>query len=170
MFPTLRPLQRAPFRNTLRAFSTTPIRPIAKITIVGRLAAEPEITATSTGQEMVRYAVGTSYGPKENRQTSWWRVASFAPEGPSRDHLTRLEKGTLVYIEGDCSMRSFENSEGKTQSALSIVQRGFLLLLAIPFKLERLAGEKFSVLTGIDIAEKIEVLKRPEPKTEAPPM
>ena len=67
-------------------------------------------------------------------------------------------------------MRSFENSEGKTQSALSIVQRGFLLLLAIPFKLERLAGEKFSVLTGIDIAEKIEVLKRPEPKTEAPPM
>ena len=67
-------------------------------------------------------------------------------------------------------MRSFENSEGKSQSALSIVQRGFLLLLAIPFNLERLAGGKISVLTSVDIAEKIEVLKRPEPKSEAPPM
>lgn len=93
MLPALRSFQRTPLRTTLRAFSTTPTRPVAKITIVGRLAAEPELTATSTGQEMVRYAIGTSYGPKENRQTSWWRVASFAPEGPGRDYLTRLEKG-----------------------------------------------------------------------------
>lgn len=93
MLPALRSFQRAPLRNTLRAFSTTPTRPIAKITIVGRLAAEPELTATSTGQEMVRYAIGTNYGTKENRQTSWWRVASFAPEGASRDFLTSLEKG-----------------------------------------------------------------------------
>ncbi|KAA6412121.1 MAG: ssDNA binding [Lasallia pustulata] len=140
MHPILRPIPRAPLLTTLRAFSTTPPRPIAKITIVGRLAAEPELTATSSGQEMVRYAVGTSYGPRENRQTNWWRVASFAPEGPARAYLTGLEKGTLVYVEGDCSMRSFENSEGKMQSALSVVQ------------------------------QKIEVLKRPEPKSEASPM
>lgn len=93
MLPAMRSFQRVPLRTTLRAFSTTPTRPIAKITIVGRLAAEPELTATSTGQEMVRYAIGTNYGPKENRQTSWWRVASFAPEGPARDFVTRLEKG-----------------------------------------------------------------------------
>jgi len=137
MLSAFRPIQRNGLRTpALRSFSTTPSRNIAKITVVGRLAADPELTATSTGQEMVRYAVGTSYGPKDNRQTSWWRVASFA-EGPSRDYLMGLQKGTLVYLEGDASMRNFENSEGKPQSALSIVQ------------------------------QRIEVLKRPEPKSEA---
>ncbi|KAI9874649.1 MAG: ssDNA-binding protein, mitochondrial [Pleopsidium flavum] len=160
-----------------RTFATTPATRIAKMTIVGRLAAEPELTATSTGQEMVKYAVGTSYGPKDNKQTSWFRVASF-DEGPRRDYLLGLGKGyggvkegpgkdgegragesgwirvtaetssgssaltlfpprrTLIYVEGDASMRQYDDSEGKRQSALSITQRN------------------------------IEVLKRPEPKPE----
>jgi len=63
------------------------------MTIIGRLAAEPELTATSTGQEIVKYAVGTSHGPRDNRQTSWFRVASFVEPGPRRDHLLGLGKG-----------------------------------------------------------------------------
>ncbi|KAI9818439.1 MAG: ssDNA-binding protein, mitochondrial [Pycnora praestabilis] len=137
------PLLRSRFLpNLLRAhtrtFTSTPRANLAKMTIVGRLAAEPELTATSTGQEMVRYAVGTSYGPKDNKQTSWFRVASFENEGPRRDYLMGLQKGTLVYLEGDASMRTFDDSEGKQRSALSIVQRT------------------------------IEVLKRPENRTEDP--
>ncbi|MCJ1322430.1 ssDNA-binding protein, mitochondrial [Xylographa vitiligo] len=107
---------------TARLFSTSHALPIARITIVGRLAADPELTVTSTGQEMVRYAVGTSYGPRENRQTSWWRVASFAKENEGRERILALAKGTLVYIEGDASMRKFEK-DGKVESALSIVQQ-----------------------------------------------
>lgn len=30
---------------------------------------------------------------------------------------------TLVYVEGDASMRSYENAEGQKQHALNIVQR-----------------------------------------------
>jgi single-stranded DNA-binding protein len=30
---------------------------------------------------------------------------------------------TLVYVEGDAAMRSYEDADGKRQSALSIVQR-----------------------------------------------
>ena len=92
------PLRPSPFlRHALplarRAFTTTPPSQIARITIVGRLAAEPELTSTSTGQDMVRYAIGTSYGPKDNRQTSWWRVASFAEEGKGRERILGLGKG-----------------------------------------------------------------------------
>lgn len=76
-----------------RSFSTSPSHSIARIIVTGRLAAEPEIQATSTGQDVVKYVVGTSYGPKDNRQTSWFRIASFQPEGPSRDHLLSLQKG-----------------------------------------------------------------------------
>ncbi|MCJ1478686.1 ssDNA-binding protein, mitochondrial [Lambiella insularis] len=116
--PTL--LRPLPLR---RLFHSTPPSRVAKITIVGHLAAEPELMPTSTGTDMVRYAVGTGYGPRENRQTSWWRVASFVKEGEGRDRILALPKGTLVYVEGEASMRKYESKEGKAESALSIVQQ-----------------------------------------------
>ncbi len=88
-----RPLPLPSLKHTAtRTFTGTARAGVAKMTIVGRLAAEPELTATSTGQEMVKYAVGTSYGPKDHKQTSWFRVACFE-EGPRRDYLLGLGKG-----------------------------------------------------------------------------
>jgi hypothetical protein len=77
---------------TARAFSTTSARPLAKITIIGNLADTPEVHPTSTGREVVRYAVASNSGSRENRKTSWFKVTSFA-EGPSRDYLMNLPKG-----------------------------------------------------------------------------
>lgn len=34
-----------------------------------------------------------------------------------------FDYSTLVYLEGDASMRSWENAEGQRNSGLSIVQR-----------------------------------------------
>jgi hypothetical protein len=79
--------------RALRSFSTTPSRNVARITIIGHLADAPELQATSTGHEVLKYAVASNSGPKDNRQTSWFRVASFAPEGPQRDFLQGLAKG-----------------------------------------------------------------------------
>jgi single stranded DNA-binding protein len=110
-------------RPATRSFSTTPSRPLAKIQLIGNLAASPELTATSTGHEMVKYSLATSSGPKDNRQTSWWRVAAFVEAGARRDFLLGLEKGTLLYVEGDAKMDSWEDAEGKMRSALRIVHR-----------------------------------------------
>jgi len=93
------------------------------MTIIGRLADTPEVQATSTGQEILKYVVGTNSGPKDNQKTSWFRVVSFLPEGPQRDFISNLEKGTLVYIEGDASMSTYQDGEGKTRSSLNIVQQ-----------------------------------------------
>lgn len=75
-----------------RTFSTTRPASLARLTLVGRLGADPEITETGKGQ-VIRYVVGTGHGPRDNRQTSWFRVASFAPEGPQRDLVMGLSKG-----------------------------------------------------------------------------
>lgn len=92
---SMRPFARASHGAALsaRSFSSSSSRSVARMILTGRLAAEPELQATSTGQDVIKYAVGTSYGPKDNRQTSWFRVASFAPEGPQRDYLLGLQKG-----------------------------------------------------------------------------
>lgn len=46
---------------------------------------------------MIRYAVGTNHGPKENRETCWWKVAAFPNDGPLKDAMMELGKG-LVFI------------------------------------------------------------------------
>jgi hypothetical protein len=76
-----------------RAFSTSSPRSIARISIIGNLADTPELHATSSGREILRYAVASNTGPRDNRQTSWFRVTSFADAGPRRDFLLSLPKG-----------------------------------------------------------------------------
>ncbi|PLB53656.1 putative ssDNA binding protein [Aspergillus steynii IBT 23096] len=127
---SLRPLMRASHgaASSARSFSSSSSRSVSRMILTGRLAAEPELQATSTGQDIIKYAVGTSHGNRDNRQTSWFRIASFTPEGPQRDYLLSLPKGTLVYVEGDVSMRSYEDAEGKKHSGLNIVQRSLEVL------------------------------------------
>lgn len=88
------PLKRTPLTipSYVRAFSSTRTSQLARMTLVGRLGTDPEISETSKGS-IIRYVVGTSSGPKDNRQTSWFRIASFAPEGAQRDYVMGLSKG-----------------------------------------------------------------------------
>jgi hypothetical protein len=76
------------------------------MTIIGRLADTPELQATSTGQEILRYAVGTNSGPRDNQKTSWFRVTSFLPEGPQRDFIASLDKG-FVLLSSPLAILSF---------------------------------------------------------------
>lgn len=76
-----------------RGFSSTAQRDVARMVLTGYLGAEPELHSTSSGREIIRYSVGSSHGPRDNRQTSWFRVASFLPEGAQRDYILGLQKG-----------------------------------------------------------------------------
>ncbi|KAK4539798.1 hypothetical protein LTR36_010332 [Oleoguttula mirabilis] len=92
---SFRSLPRAAASASARAFSTTVPRPLAKMELIGRLADTPELMPTSTGREIIRYAIGVSGGPKDengNRAVSWFRIASFS-EGPQRELLLSLSKG-----------------------------------------------------------------------------
>ncbi|KAI1313707.1 nucleic acid-binding protein [Xylaria venustula] len=114
--------------TSTRAFSASARRDIAKITLVGNLAATPEVKATSTGKEVIEYAVASGDGPRDNRHTSWFRVATFSEEGPRRDYLTSLPKGSTVFVEGDAVINQYTDAEGKTRSSLSIYQRNLEVL------------------------------------------
>lgn len=90
----LRPGLRAVSGPSLAArnFSTSSSRSAARMILTGRLAAEPELQATASGQEVIKYAVGSSTGPKTDRRTSWFRVSAFQ-EGGQREFLLSLPKG-----------------------------------------------------------------------------
>ncbi|ESZ93869.1 hypothetical protein SBOR_5747 [Sclerotinia borealis F-4128] len=103
--------------------SSARINTFAKLTLVGRLADKPEITATSQGQEIMKYAIGTSVGRGEAQKTSWFRVVSFMPDSPQREFISGLEKGTLVYVEAEAQMNVFQDADGKNRTAMSAVQQ-----------------------------------------------
>ena len=87
----------APSAITKRTFTTTKPSQLARLTLVGRLGTDPELQQTSNGGSIVKYSVGTSYGPRDNRQTSWFRVAAFPAEGSAhKDYLMGLSKGYVA--------------------------------------------------------------------------
>lgn len=89
MFSLRRTLGTASVR---RAFSTSIARhDAAKITLLGRLAAEPEITSTSTGKEIVRYVIGVS--PGIDKPPAWYRITSFEPSERDKAYLASMPKG-----------------------------------------------------------------------------
>ncbi|RMJ22297.1 hypothetical protein PHISP_06834 [Aspergillus sp. HF37] len=125
MTSSLRPMLRAAAAGpslAARTFSTSSPRSVARMMITGRMGRDPEVQTLANGGNVVRYIIGHNTGPSNNRHTSWFKVTSFH-EGPSRDYLLGMKKGTLVFVEGDVSIRQWEDAEGKRQSALNIMQR-----------------------------------------------
>ncbi|KAF2457313.1 putative ssDNA binding protein [Lineolata rhizophorae] len=109
--------------SATRSFSSTTRASFARMTVIGRLAAEPELTETSTGRQIVRYALGTSFGSGENKKTSWFRVTNFDEPGARRDFLLSLPKGTLMCVEADANMHTFEDNQGEKRTILQLTQR-----------------------------------------------
>jgi hypothetical protein len=104
-----------------RAFSSTPARPLAKITIIGNLTDSPEVVPTSTGREIVRYSVASNTGPRDesgNQRVSFFRVTAFPPEGPRRDFIQSLQKGWGTGF--DSSAVKYVGSVGRGRTALTV--------------------------------------------------
>jgi hypothetical protein len=100
-FLTSRSLAISPRAAGVRSFSSSPISRIARMTVVGRLAAQPELFTAQSGQEIIRYAIGTSSGPPDKRETSWWKVASFVSDNNNsnnsmKDRMMSLGKGYVT--------------------------------------------------------------------------
>ncbi|KAK3391706.1 hypothetical protein B0T20DRAFT_383795 [Sordaria brevicollis] len=123
----LRPVFGAAARPAVRSFSSTPARGLARVQIIGNLADTPEVRATSTGREMIKYAVASNSGPRSDRVTSWFNVTSFV-EGKARDFLISLPKGTTVFVEGDMALRNWTDEEGRNRQAVNILHRSIEVL------------------------------------------
>ncbi|KAH8148135.1 uncharacterized protein LAJ45_07899 [Morchella importuna] len=110
-----------------RTFSTSQARAdVARITLVGRLATEPEIAQLSDGREVMRYVIGVSKGTKG---VSWFRVANFDLEGRGgKEYLASMPKGTQVFFEGDINLSVRELEDGKKFTEHNIYQHSIKAL------------------------------------------
>ncbi|WVQ85522.1 hypothetical protein IAT38_007688 [Cryptococcus sp. DSM 104549] len=100
-FPTLA-------TSSARTFSTSAPRAsdVAKVTLVGRLGADPELKQTSSGKPYYTYKVVTRSGRKnENglQSSSWHTVHCFREI--EYEFLRKIGKGSTVYVEANLEMR-----------------------------------------------------------------
>ncbi|KAI9677431.1 MAG: hypothetical protein M1817_006385 [Caeruleum heppii] len=80
----------------VRAFSCTPTPRIAKVTLIGNIAADAERVPTSSGQDMIKYSVASQAGTRDNPRTNFFNVVAFEDNEPRRDFLAGLTKGFLL--------------------------------------------------------------------------
>ncbi|KAF8916813.1 hypothetical protein CPB85DRAFT_1386291 [Mucidula mucida] len=94
-------------RASIRAFSTSSARraDLAKLTLIGRLGADPETRSSKNDRSFVTYTVATSNPGVPDPETgeyaptkpTWHRVFSFSEA--SNRYLMTLKKGSRVYVE-----------------------------------------------------------------------
>ncbi|KAJ6264018.1 hypothetical protein Dda_0157 [Drechslerella dactyloides] len=115
----LRPVLRTLPRHPARLFSTsTPRRDLARVTLIGRVGTDPEISQSAAGNQMMKYTLATSSGQGEARTTQWHRILAMG-----EPHPANLTKGTMLYLEGDLRTSLYDGEDGKKHMSVTIFQR-----------------------------------------------
>ena len=97
----------------------------AAVTLVGRLAIDPEGKATAGGKSVTRFVVITSRRKFDKDTNEWtdtdvtsWNCSAWDILG---ERVARLKKGDAVVVSGSVSQRSWTDGEtGKTRYAMQV--------------------------------------------------
>lgn len=97
---------------------------VNKVMVLGRLGRAPEIKHTQTGQTVANFSVATSEswmgkdGVKQEK-TEWHKVVVWAKLAELCGQY--LGKGSLVFVEGKLTTRSWEGKNGETRYSTEIL-------------------------------------------------
>lgn len=83
---------------------------------IGRLTNVPELRYTAKGTAIAGFTVAVDSDRKKQngeRNTSFIRCAAFSKTAEFANKY--LDKGTLVYVEGELSTRSYKGADGATR-------------------------------------------------------
>ena len=100
-----------------------------KVTLIGRLGADPETRHFTNGGQVVSLSIATSETWKDRsgvrqERTEWHRVSIFT-EGLGDVVAQHARKGALVYIEGKLETRKWQDREGNDRTSTEIALRPF---------------------------------------------
>ena len=103
---------------------------VNKVTLLGNLGRDPEVTSTQDGMKIVRLSVATSDRWKDKNtgeqrdKTEWHRVVIFN-ENIGRIAEQYLRKGNSVYLEGQLQTRKWTDQEGVEKYTTEVVIQRF---------------------------------------------
>jgi single-strand DNA-binding protein len=92
---------------------------INKAILVGNLGADPDTNYTKGGKCVCNLSVATSFGTGENKNTEWHRVVAWDKTAENCGKF--LKKGSMVYVEGRITTRSYDDKEGNKKYSTEVV-------------------------------------------------
>jgi len=102
-----------------------------KVSLIGRLGAQPEVTTFETGRTLARFTLAVNEGYKDKDgnwqdNTQWHTINAW---GRTADRVKKaLNKGQEVMIEGKLVNQSYETKAGEKRYSTIIEATEFLLL------------------------------------------
>jgi single-strand DNA-binding protein len=103
---------------------------VNKAIIMGRLGKDPEINRTNSGLMVAKFSVATSetwrdkQSGERKEKTDWHNIVVFN-ENLAKIAEQFLKKGSLVYLEGKITPRSWDKPDGGKGYTTEIVLQGF---------------------------------------------
>ena len=101
-----------------------------KVTLFGRLGADPDIRHTNDGRPIANMRIATSETWKDKNsgekkeKTEWHTVVAFQ-EGLVKVIENYVKKGDQIYIEGQLQTRKWEDKEGNDRYTTEVVLPAF---------------------------------------------
>jgi single-strand DNA-binding protein len=138
---------------------------INKITLVGRLGADPEVRTLESGAMVAKFGLATSENYKDKsgewqEQTEWHDVVVW--RGLAERAQEYLKKGSLVYLEGKLTHRKWQDKDGNPRKTSEVVANYFRMLSS------RNANGTGGGSNYMPSEEPAQVSSAPPPKSEAP--
>ncbi|SCZ89617.1 BZ3500_MvSof-1268-A1-R1_Chr9g10489 [Microbotryum saponariae] len=106
--------------SATRAFSQSAVsaRDLARVTLIGRLGGAPEKRQTKNGKDFLIYKVATNDpmlpapegAAAPAPTTSWHTIFAY---GPGVERLETLEKGALVHVEAQLTVKNSTTPSGE---------------------------------------------------------
>ncbi|MDP9082125.1 MAG: single-stranded DNA-binding protein [Bacteroidota bacterium] len=103
---------------------------INKIILVGHLGKDPDFRIVDNNIPIVSFPLATTETINKNgvkiEQTEWHNIVMW--RGLAEAARKILKKGKLVYVEGKCRTRSFEDKTGQKKHTTEVVVESFTIL------------------------------------------
>ena len=102
-----------------------------KVSLIGRLGAEPEVITLESGAMFARFSIATneSYKGKDGEwkeSTQWHTLKAW---GKTADNVSKvLKKGQEIVVEGKLVNENYETKKGEKRFGCSIEVNEFLIV------------------------------------------
>jgi single-strand DNA-binding protein len=106
-------------------------RSINKVTLLGRLGADPEIKYTQSGQAVSTLNVATNHNWKDDSgvwqtKTDWHRVVVWGKLAETCHEY--MKKGSKLYLEGSLQTRQYDDKDGQKRFITEVKMNDMIML------------------------------------------
>ena len=95
----------------------------ASITIVGRLARDPELRTTAKGTQVCKLTLPVDTGFGDNKVTTWWSATLFGKRAETAAKDSK--KGDTVMVSGPPTVREYTKRDGDIGWSAELVASEF---------------------------------------------